>query len=113
MNLDPDAEQKERNSRKSAAILRRLDEIPAQSTPAIEDYERPRREALQLNPYEQVILQDLVFPNDIPVSFDDIGGLASTIEELRESVIYPLTMPGLYSQSSSLLSAPSGVLLYG
>ena len=35
------------------------------------------------------------------------------IEELREAVIYPLTMPHIYSQSSSLLSAPSGVLLYG
>jgi ATPase family AAA domain-containing protein 1 len=47
------------------------------------------------------------------VSFEDIGGLSNIIEELRESVIYPLTMPGLYSRSSSLLSAPSGVLLYG
>jgi len=54
-----------------------------------------------------------VFPEDIPVSFDDIGGLSDVIEELRESVIYPLTMPNLYSTSSSLLSAPSGVLLYG
>ena len=35
------------------------------------------------------------------------------IEELKEAVIYPLTMPHLYSQSSSLLSAPSGVLLHG
>ena len=43
----------------------------------------------------------------------DIGGLGEVIEELRESVIYPLTMPHLYSHSSSLLSAPSGVLLYG
>jgi SpoVK/Ycf46/Vps4 family AAA+-type ATPase len=43
----------------------------------------------------------------------DIGGLDSIIEELKESVIYPLTMPHLYSHSSSLLSAPSGVLLYG
>ena len=113
MNLDPDAEQKERNSRKSAAILKRLDEVPFKSTPAAEGYERSRTEDLQLNAYEQVILQDLVFPDDIPVSFEDIGGLSSTIEELRESVIYPLTMPGLYSRSSSLLSAPSGVLLYG
>ena len=32
---------------------------------------------------------------------------------MRESVIYPLTMPHLYAQSSSLLAAPSGVLLYG
>ena len=35
------------------------------------------------------------------------------IEELKEAVIYPLTMPNIYSQSSALLSAPSGVLLYG
>ena len=43
----------------------------------------------------------------------DIGGLDDIIDELRESVIYPLTMPELYARSSSLLSAPSGVLLYG
>ena len=113
MNMDPDAEQKERTSRKSAAILKRLDEVPFESTPATEGHHRPKKEALELNAYEQVILQELIFPDDISVSFDDIGGLSSTIEELRESVIYPLTMPGLYSQSSSLLSAPSGVLLYG
>jgi len=59
------------------------------------------------------VLQDLVFPEDIPVSFDDIGGLSHIIDELRESVIYPLTMPNLYTGSSSLLSAPPGVLLYG
>lgn len=43
----------------------------------------------------------------------DIGGLGDIIEELKESVLYPLTMPHLYSHTSSLLSAPSGVLLYG
>jgi SpoVK/Ycf46/Vps4 family AAA+-type ATPase len=56
---------------------------------------------------------EVVAPEEIPVSFDDIGGLDSIIEELKESVIYPLTMPHLYAASSSLLSAPSGVLLYG
>ena len=43
----------------------------------------------------------------------DIGGLDTIIEELKESVIYPLTMPHLYSHAAPLLSAPSGVLLYG
>ena len=72
---------------------------------------------------------DVVAPEDIPVTFEgrfkcgpnllvalinaDIGGLGDIIEELKESVIYPLTMPELYAHSSSLLSAPSGVLLYG
>lgn len=66
-----------------------------------------------LNQYEQSIAMDVVAPEDIPVSFEDIGGLDDIIEELKESVIYPLTMPHLYTSTSSLLSAPSGVLLYG
>lgn len=56
---------------------------------------------------------EVVSPDEIPVTFADIGGLDTIIEELRESVIYPLTMPQLYSSHSSLLTAPSGVLLYG
>lgn len=56
---------------------------------------------------------EVVSPNEIPVDFRDIGGLDDIIEELRESVIYPLTMPHLYAGHSSLLTAPSGVLLYG
>ena len=43
----------------------------------------------------------------------DIGGLEEIIEEVKESVIYPLTMPHLYSHAAPLLAAPSGVLLYG
>lgn len=113
INLDPDHEQKEQARIKSAAILKRLDEPMREDTHPGIDGDRPRKEELALSQYEQAILQDLVFPSDIPVSFDDIGGLSSIIEELRESVIYPLTMPGLYTRSSSLLSPPSGVLLYG
>lgn len=66
-----------------------------------------------LSQYEQAIAMDVVAPEDIPVSFEHIGGLDDIIEELKESVIYPLTMPHLYTSTSSLLSAPSGVLLYG
>jgi ATPase family AAA domain-containing protein 1 len=108
---DPEHEKKEQQRIQSAAILRRLDGPDGSSSD--QDPSRPRREDLVLSQYEQAVLQDLVFPEDISVSFDDIGGLRHIIEELRESVIYPLTMPGLYAASSSLLSAPSGVLLYG
>ncbi|KAH8198889.1 hypothetical protein TruAng_006942 [Truncatella angustata] len=73
----------------------------------------PRIEDLQLNEYENMVALEVVPPEDIPVGFDDIGGLEDIIEEVKESVIYPLTMPHLYSQGGSLLSAPSGVLLYG
>lgn len=43
----------------------------------------------------------------------DIGGLDPIISSLRESVIFPLVYPSLFTASSSLLSAPKGVLLYG
>lgn len=73
----------------------------------------PRIEDIQLNEYEAMVALEVVAPDDIPVSFDDIGGLEDIIEEVKESVIYPLTMPHLYSHAAPLLSAPSGVLLYG
>ncbi|KAG8531528.1 uncharacterized protein KY384_003157 [Bacidia gigantensis] len=110
-------EQVERRNN-AAAVLRRLD---AQDDDDDDDDEirenggrkrkRPKVDYLQLNRYEQLIAMDVVAPDDIPVAFD--GGLADTIEELKEAIIYPLTMPELFSNPSSLLSAPSGVLLFG
>lgn len=66
----------------------------------------------ELNAYEKDILSSVVTPDEIEVTFSDVGGLENTIEGLHESVIYPLTMPELYS-SNPLLQAPSGVLFYG
>jgi SpoVK/Ycf46/Vps4 family AAA+-type ATPase len=82
-------------------------------SPGSQPRSKQKKEDLVLNQYEQSIAMDVVAPEDIPVSFEDIGGLDDIIEELKESVIYPLTMPHLYTSTSSLLSAPSGVLLYG
>ncbi|KAF2180545.1 AAA-domain-containing protein [Zopfia rhizophila CBS 207.26] len=119
--LDPEAQQKEEARQKASAASRKLDAILANKSRDEDSddeeydgrYRRPRKEDLALTLYEQTIAMEVVAPEEIPVSFDDIGGLDSIIEELKESVIYPLTMPHLYSHSSSLLSAPSGVLLYG
>ncbi len=120
---------KESVARKSAAaaVLRRLD--PHETNGENGRQRRSRKEDLVLNQYEQMVAMDVVAPEDIPVAFEgnisysqslnttkcyaDIGGLSDIIDELRESVIYPLTMPELYAHSSSLLSAPSGVLLWG
>ena len=71
-----------------------------------------KRTPISLTSYEQSIASEVVHPSTIPVSFADIGGLDDIISDLQESVIYPLTLPSLY-QRSALLSAPSGVLLYG
>ena len=125
-SADPDREKKEAMQEKSDAILRRL------GTNGGDPSGSGVLEKLVLNSYEQTILSEVVAPEDIHISFDgtpplqsewrvgdrlirrtDIGGLDPIIEELRESVIYPLTLPGLFSSTSALLAAPKGVLLYG
>lgn len=115
IELDPESKKHEEARRKSQAILRRLDsdDSDEDGTGRKRGSRKPKKQHLVLTPYEQTIAMDVVAPDDIPVSFHDIGGLDDIIEELKESVIYPLTMPQLYTATSSLLSAPSGVLLYG
>jgi SpoVK/Ycf46/Vps4 family AAA+-type ATPase len=116
--LTPDAADKKDLESKAAAVLRRL-EYRDDKRGGTSDGSKPdetrqkRREPLKLNQYEQIIAMEVVAPEDIRVTFEDIGGLDLIIEELRESVIYPLVLPHLYSQTSSLLAAPAGVLLYG
>lgn len=66
-----------------------------------------------LSNYEKILLAYLVTPDDITVSFSDIGGLDDVVNDLRESVILPLVYPELFTQYGSLLAAPKGVLLYG
>ena len=122
---DPDAASKTEAEQKASAATARLSTIfgnrqldDDDDDDYADDYEKAqewekRKQSLVLSPYEQTIAMEVVAPSEIPVSFHDIGGLDEIIEELRESVIYPLTMPHLYAGTSSLLSAPSGVLLYG
>lgn len=66
-----------------------------------------------LNEYEKSLLNSLISPDDIKVTFDDIGGLLDIIDELHEAVILPLTEPELFSAYLSLVQSPKGVLFYG
>ncbi|KAI0109466.1 P-loop containing nucleoside triphosphate hydrolase protein [Nemania sp. FL0031] len=117
---DPDKEKHEQARIRAKANLSRLRKS-RESDPVDGDGDEsgngdrrgPRIEDLVLNEYENMVALEVVAPEDIPVGFDDIGGLEDIIEEVKESVIYPLTMPHLYSHAAPLLSAPSGVLLYG
>lgn len=115
---DPEKEKHEQAKIKAQANLSRLrrnkgNEDGADGTDSSGSRKGPRVEDIQLNEYEAMVALEVVAPEDIPVGFDDIGGLEEIIEEVKESVIYPLTMPHLYSHAAPLLSAPSGVLLYG
>ncbi|KAF9220279.1 AAA-domain-containing protein [Gyrodon lividus] len=68
---------------------------------------------LKLDEYERTIAKEVIHPDNISVRFEDIGGLDPIVSSLRESVIYPLMYPTLFTSTSSLLGAPKGVLLYG
>ncbi|AOW03322.1 P-loop containing nucleoside triphosphate hydrolase protein [Yarrowia lipolytica] len=111
------------NKKKTSASLRKLQA----RYPGME---------LDLDEYERILVQSVVTPSEIKVGFKDVGGLDDIIEDLRESVLYPLTMPELFggnrtatmddddqddnddkpaskSSFSDLLKPPKGVLLYG
>ncbi|KAK0629915.1 P-loop containing nucleoside triphosphate hydrolase protein [Bombardia bombarda] len=116
--LDPERERHEQARLKAQANLQRIrrlkrPEIGDGEDGSDESRHTARVEELVLNEYENLVAMEVVAPEDIPVGFDAIGGLEDIIEELKESIIYPLTLPHLYSHGGALLSAPSGVLLYG
>ena len=73
------------------------------------------RHVPELNSYESALLADVIMPADIRITFDDIGGLADVLTEVRESILLPLStalaMPE--TQNNALYAAPSGLLLYG
>ncbi|GBC05330.1 hypothetical protein RclHR1_06180015 [Rhizophagus clarus] len=71
------------------------------------------RKNMKLNEYEEAILGEIIFPEEISVSFKQIGGLDPIIQSLKESVIYPLTHPHLFTSPSGLLGVSKGVLLHG
>lgn len=73
----------------------------------------PEFDSSSLTDYERMLISTVITPSEIHVGFDDIGGLEPIVDELKESVLLPLTCPELYSQYSGLLKAPKGVLLYG
>jgi SpoVK/Ycf46/Vps4 family AAA+-type ATPase len=72
----------------------------------------PKAIVNSFNEYEMCLLTDLINPIDIKVTWQDIGGLDDIIDNVRQTVIYPLQHPELFNQSK-LLTTPKGVLLYG
>lgn len=66
----------------------------------------------KLSDYEMMIAAHLVHPEDISINWDDIAGLESLIQELRETVILPIQRKELFADSQ-LTQPPKGVLLHG
>lgn len=94
-HLDPNRESSKKSSENKKAISKRLG-----------------RPFVDTDPYEDVIIGDVVNPDHIGVEFESVGGLDRIKEELYELVILPLKRPELFAYGK-LLGPQKGVLLYG
>ncbi|GMJ06292.1 hypothetical protein like AT4G27680 [Hibiscus trionum] len=70
------------------------------------------RPLIHTDPYEDVIVGDVVNPDHIDVEFESVGGFDKIKEALYELVILPLRRPELFAHGK-LLGPQKGVLLYG
>ncbi|WOK94703.1 hypothetical protein Cni_G03408 [Canna indica] len=64
------------------------------------------------NEFEKRLLADVIPPNDIGVTFDDIGALENVKETLKELVMLPLRRPELFCKGQ-LTKPCKGILLFG
>ncbi|KAL6622385.1 hypothetical protein ACP70R_032264 [Stipagrostis hirtigluma subsp. patula] len=64
------------------------------------------------NEFEKNLLMDVVPPNDIGVTFEDIGALDNVKDTLKELVMVPLQRPELFSKGQ-LRKPFKGILLFG
>ncbi|OWZ15167.1 ATPase [Phytophthora megakarya] len=75
--------------------------------------QRTGRRMFNTNYFENVIAGDIVDPQDIDVSFDDIGGLERQKRDIHDLVVLPLKSPEFFASRGKLLTVPKGILLYG
>eukprot|EP01060_Flectonema_neradi_P002483 TRINITY_DN11546_c0_g1_i1.p1 TRINITY_DN11546_c0_g1~~TRINITY_DN11546_c0_g1_i1.p1 ORF type:complete len:534 (+),score=85.30 TRINITY_DN11546_c0_g1_i1:43-1644(+) len=60
--------------------------------------------------YVSAILNDVINPSEIGVTWSDVTGLEVSKQHLQEAVVWPMLRPDLFS---GLRTPPKGVLLYG
>lgn len=60
-----------------------------------------------------MIASHLVDPNHLKISWADIAGLDSVIEQIKKTVIYPVLAQQRIVRVSRLIQPPKGILLYG
>lgn len=89
---------------------------------------RPEIGVMEFDQYEQRLINDIIGPNELSVSFRDIGGMKNELNEVADNIILPLRYWSLQQEQRKRLShgatgssavldddcrCPSGVLLYG
>lgn len=66
-----------------------------------------RPEKIVINEYESIVAGDIIPPEKLSVTFNDIGGLEDIKQRLQESIILPLRHPEIFARGK-LLTVPKG-----
>lgn len=63
---------------------------------------------LQLSEHEAILAAEIIHSDQLSSQFEDVGGLEDIVEQLKESVIFPLVYPQLFDSAAGLFGAPKG-----
>ena len=98
-SIDPNHDEKKQAAGMRSALEKRL--------------RKSGREVMNTTMHENLIAQDLINPEDIKISFADIGGLGHQKREIYNLVVLPLRRPELFVGKGKLYRPPQGLLLHG
>jgi len=73
---------------------------------------RPEIEVMELTSHEARVSVNCISPEDIEVTFADIGGMEEQLDMVRDNIILPMQMARMH-EFKTVLSCPTGALLYG
>uniref|UniRef100_A0A0E0NUX4 AAA+ ATPase domain-containing protein n=1 Tax=Oryza rufipogon TaxID=4529 RepID=A0A0E0NUX4_ORYRU len=83
-----------------------------ESNPKSSNIRKSLKDIATENEFEKRLLADVIPPDEIGVTFEDIGALESVKETLKELVMLPLQRPELFSRGQ-LMKPCKGILLFG
>ncbi|KAG2647452.1 hypothetical protein PVAP13_2KG592600 [Panicum virgatum] len=83
-----------------------------QSDPKKKSKKKSLKDVATENEFEKRLLTDVIPPDEIGVTFEDIGALENVKETLKELVMLPLQRPELFSKGQ-LMKPCKGILLFG
>ncbi|KAM3228596.1 hypothetical protein ACQJBY_059930 [Aegilops geniculata] len=83
-----------------------------QSGPKTSNKRKSLKDIATENEFEKRLLADVIPPDEVGVTFEDIGALESVKETLKELVMLPLQRPELFSKGQ-LMKPCKGILLFG
>ncbi|XP_062187351.1 uncharacterized protein LOC133890805 isoform X2 [Phragmites australis] len=83
-----------------------------QSDPKKKSTKKSLKDVVTENEFEKRLLTDVIPPDEIGVTFEDIGALENVKETLKELVMLPLQRPELFTKGQ-LMKPCKGILLFG